>query len=83
LETVDYFWDTTRGDIMRLLEAIDHKESHCDHIIQRILSDRFDSDVEPFQKILLKEWIVGLGDISDPADRVSKRVNIISMKRTV
>lgn len=69
--------------IRALLSTIDHNESHCDHIERRIISKIFDSDLDPFQKLQLKEMIVNLGEISDQADRVSKRVNIMTMKRRV
>ena len=69
--------------IEALVSTIDHNESHCDHIERRIITRIFDSDLDPFEKLQLKEMIVHMGDISDEADRVSKRVNIMSMKRRV
>jgi predicted phosphate transport protein (TIGR00153 family) len=66
-----------------LVSTIDHNESHCDHIERRIITKVFDSDIDPFQKLQLKEMIIHMGGISDQADRVSKRINIISMKRRV
>jgi predicted phosphate transport protein (TIGR00153 family) len=69
--------------IRALVSNIDHNESHCDHIERRIISKIFDSDLDPFQKLQVKEMIVNLGEISDQADRVSKRVNIMTMKRRV
>ena len=72
-----------RQGIRALVSTIDHNESHCDHIERRIITNLFKSDLEPFQKLQLKELIVYMGDISDQADRVAKRVNVISMKRTV
>lgn len=71
------------GGVRVLVSTIDLNESHCDHIEQRLITNVFDSDLDPFQKLILKELIVTMGDISDQADRVSKRANIISMKRTV
>lgn len=71
------------GGVRVLVSTIDLNESHCDHIEQRLITNIFDSDLDPFQKLILKELIVTMGDISDQADRVSKRANIISMKRTV
>lgn len=65
------------------VSQIDHNESHCDHIERRIITKIFDSDVDPFQKLQLKELILNMGEIADQVDRVSKRVNIISMKRRV
>lgn len=69
--------------IRALLSTIDHNERRCDHIERRITTKIFDSDLDPFQKLQLKEMIVYLGEISDQADRVSKRVNIMTMKRRV
>lgn len=70
-------------ELRSLVSKIDHNESHCDHIERRIISTIFDSDIDPFQKLQLKEMIIHMGEISDQADRVSKRINIISMKRHV
>ena len=70
-------------EIMPLLSRIDHNESHCDHIERRIITKIFDSDLDPFFKLQLKELIVNMGEITDQADRVSKRVNIINLKRRV
>ena len=69
--------------IRELLKTIDMNESHCDHIERRIITKLFDSSVEPFDKLQIKELVVQIGNISDETDRVSKRINIISMKRRV
>jgi predicted phosphate transport protein (TIGR00153 family) len=71
------------GDIRSLVTAIDNNESHCDHIERRIITNLFDSDLDPFVKLQLKEMIIQLGEISDQADRVSRRISIISVKRRV
>jgi predicted phosphate transport protein (TIGR00153 family) len=71
------------GDIRSLVSAIDNNESHCDHIERRIITRIFDSDLEPFQKLQLKDMVIQLGEISDQTDRVSRRVHIISTKRRV
>ena len=70
-------------EIRALVATIDYNESECDHIQRRIITRVFDSDLDPFLKMQLKELISCIGEISDQADRVSKRVNIISMKRRV
>ncbi|MEJ2726061.1 MAG: DUF47 family protein [Deltaproteobacteria bacterium] len=72
-----------RHEIRALVTTIDYNESECDHIQRRIITKIFDSDLDPFLKMQLKELISCIGEISDQADRVSKRVNIISMKRRV
>ena len=71
------------GDIRSLVSDIDNNESRCDHIERRIITRIFDSDVDPFQKLQLKEMVIQLGEISDQADRVSRRVHIVSTKRRV
>ena len=72
-----------REGIRALMSTIDQNESHCDHIERRIIVKLFESDLEPFLKMQLKELVIVLGEISDQVDRVSKRVNIMAMKRRV
>lgn len=69
--------------IRALLATIDHNESHCDHIERSLMIKVFDSDLETCAKLQLKELIIAMGEISDQADRVSKRVNIMTLKRRV
>ncbi|MBU0972645.1 MAG: DUF47 family protein [Proteobacteria bacterium] len=66
-----------------LMSTIDTNESHCDHIERRIISNLFKSDLDPFFKLQFKELVINIGDISDQADRVSKLVNILTLKRRV
>jgi predicted phosphate transport protein (TIGR00153 family) len=70
-------------DIRSLVSTIDNKESRCDHIERRIITKIFGSDLDPFQKLQLKEMVIQVGEISDHADRVSRRIYIISIKRRV
>ena len=79
---IDVFLKKKEG-IRVLMSTIDQNESHCDHIERRIIVKLFESDLEPFMKLQLKEMVIVLGEISDQADRVSKRVNIMTMKRRV
>lgn len=69
--------------VRSLMSTIDQNETHCDHIEQRMIIRLFESDLDPFLKLQLKELIIAMGEISDQADRVSKRVNILTMKRRV
>jgi len=71
------------GDIRSFVSTIDSNESRCDHIERRIIMRIFDSDLEPFQKLQLKELVIQLGEISDQTDRVSRRAYIVSIKRRV
>jgi len=69
--------------IRALVSTIDTNESHCDHIERNIITKIFKSDIDPFLKLQLKELVIKMGDISDQTDRVSKMINILSMKRRV
>lgn len=82
IKQVERLFERTEG-IRAFVSTIDHHESHCDHIERRIITKIFDSDIDPYDKLQLKEMIVSMGEISDQVDRVSRRVNIISMKRRV
>lgn len=71
------------GDIKALVFTIDSHESRCDHIEREIVRRIFDSALDPFQKMQLKELVVRMGQISDQADSVSRGIYIISIKRRV
>ena len=79
---IDVFVKKKEG-VRALMSTIDQNESHCDHIERRIIIKIFDSDLEPFLKLQLKEMVIVMGEISDQADRVSKRVNIMTIKRRI
>ena len=70
-------------NIKPLVSTIDILESRCDHIEREIIRKIFASELEPFEKLQLKELVVQMGEISDQADRVSRSVYIINIKRRV
>ena len=73
-----------KEDLRELMGQIDAKESHCDFIERRVITKAFeDNSIEPFDKLQLRELVESLGDISDLTDQVSRRINIISLKRRV
>jgi predicted phosphate transport protein (TIGR00153 family) len=72
-----------QSGIRALMATIDHNESHCDHIERNLMARVFDSELEKVDKLQLKELVIALGEVSDEADRVSKRVNIMTLKRRV
>jgi predicted phosphate transport protein (TIGR00153 family) len=82
LQQIELLFQGSSG-VRALVSSIDYNESQCDHIERRIITSLFDSDLDPFQKLQLKELVVFLGEISDQTDRVSRRASIIKMKRTV
>lgn len=70
-------------DIKALVSTIDSHESRCDHMEREIVGKIFDSHMDPFEKMQLKELVGRIGEISDQADRVSRTVYIINIKRRV
>jgi hypothetical protein len=72
-----------KAGVRALVTTIDINESHCDHIERRLIADIFDSGMDPFLKLQLKDLVINMGEISDQADRVSRQVNILTMKRRV
>jgi uncharacterized protein len=72
-----------KGGTRTVMGTIDVNESRCDHIERRTISQLFASDMDPFFKLQFKELVLVIGDISDQADRVSKLVNILTLKRLV
>ena len=69
--------------IREFMNQVDEKESYCDHIEKKMIKAVFNSDIDPFIKLQLRDLILKLGDISDQADRVSKLINILGLKRQV
>ena len=70
-------------DIKPLVNTIDSHESRCDHLEREIVRKIFDSDLDSFAKIQLKELVGQMGEIADQADRVSRSIYIINIKRRV
>lgn len=69
--------------IREYMTRVDEKESYCDHIEKKLIKAVFNSDIDPFIQLQLRDLILKLGDISDQADRVAKQINILSLKRQV
>ena len=82
IKQIDLMMKNRQG-IRALMSTIDRNESHCDHIERSLMIKVFDSDLDKVDQLQLKEVVIALGEISDQADRVSKRVNIITLKRRV
>jgi predicted phosphate transport protein (TIGR00153 family) len=80
---VEALFRKTEG-IRTLMQTIDTNESHCDHIERKIITKVFDDPhIDPVEKLQIKELIQLIGKISDRADHVSRRINILSLKRRV
>ena len=72
-----------KGGIHKLADEIDVKESECDHVEQDTIAKIFTMDIDKADKILLKEFIIELGNLTDRAEDVSDRLTILSVKRRV
>lgn len=72
-----------KGDIHKLADEIDDKESECDHVERDTIAKIFTMDIETAEKALLKELIIELGTLTDRAENVSDRLTILSVKRRV
>ncbi len=72
-----------KGDIHKLADQIDDKESECDHAERDTIAKIFQLDIDTAEKSLLKELIIELGTLTDRAENVSDRLTILSVKRRV
>ena len=62
---------------------VDAKESESDTLERDIIVDTFNSGIPDIQKILLREVVQRIGDLSDSAENVAGRLEIISLKRRI
>jgi predicted phosphate transport protein (TIGR00153 family) len=88
-ETVQLVYDAAikfidrSGNIHELADEIDAKETECDHAEQNTIAKIFTMDIDKADKILLKEFIIELGNLTDRAEDVSDRLTLLSVKRRV
>ena len=71
------------GDICNLTDKIDTKETECDHAEQNTIEKIFLMDIDKADKILFKEFIIELGNLTDRAEDVADRLTLLSVKRRV
>jgi len=65
------------------VEPVDAAESESDRLELDLMRRIFRSDIHRVDQLLLRELIDRLGDISDNAENVSRRMEIIALKRRV
>ncbi len=73
-------------DISRVKDtslSVDKKESDSDAIERELIRAMFSSNMDIGEKILLKELVIEIGNISDRAEDVSDRLSIIAVKRPI
>ena len=72
-----------KGDIHKLADEIDAKESECDRAERDTIARIFTMDMDKAEKALLKELIIELGTLTDRAENLSDRLTLLSVKRRV
>lgn len=75
----DFFY-TTRNPLDNI-HSIDEKESESDFIERTLISAIFQNDMEKADKILLKEIVVNVGNVSDLAEISADRLSLAVLKR--
>ena len=75
---LDLFYER---DIQKGIDKIDRWESKSDIIERELIKEIFDSAMDKADKILLKEIVINIGDISDYAESTSDRLRIAIIKR--
>jgi len=68
------------GDAMAPVKA---RESESDRLERSIIHDAFRSELDKADMMLLRELVSRIGDISDRAEEVSRRIDILSLKRRI
>ena len=62
---------------------IDELESEADKIEADLIEKIFSSDMDGFEKIMLRDFIKRIAQISDRAENVGDRIRIIVAKRSI
>ena len=70
-------------DIKDAAGRIDAKESESDRIERSLIASIFKADLDKADRILLKEIVINIGDISDRAEEVKDRLVLAVVKRRV
>jgi len=70
-------------EVRKFTDEINRKESSSDHIERELIRKVFRSQISIGEKILLKELIIELGNISDKAEDTADRLSIMAAKRLI
>lgn len=69
--------------VLAEIHAIDEKESMVDKIERKLIGKIFASNLDKADKILLRDIVISIGDISDLAQTVSDKLNLAIIKRRI
>ncbi|MFH2008307.1 MAG: TIGR00153 family protein [bacterium] len=81
-KTVDKLF-TDPDSVGEAVDPVDAKESESDRIERDLIKAVFSSELDKADMIQLRELIQRIGDISDRAENVAGRLEIISLKRRI
>ncbi len=81
-KTVDKLF-TSPETVGEAVEPVDAKESESDRLEGKLIRAVFSSDLDGCEQIMLRELIQLIGDISDSAENVAGRLEIISLKKRI
>ncbi len=70
-------------DVREKVKEVDKRESSSDRMERDLIRRVFSSGYDIGQKILLKDMIIEIGNISDMSEEVTDRLNIVAAKRMV
>ena len=81
-EAVDKLF-TDPGAVEAAVEPVDLKESESDRLERSMIREVFRSNIDKSDMIMLRELIRRTGDLSDSAENVARRMEIIAMKKRI
>jgi predicted phosphate transport protein (TIGR00153 family) len=64
-------------------KEVDERESESDRLERRLIAAIFDADMDTGTKLMLKEIVLLVGEISDRAEAAADRIAIIAIKRQI
>lgn len=70
-------------DVREKVQEVDKRESSSDKMERELIRKIFGSNYDTGTKILLKDLVIEIGNISDMSEEVTDRLNIVAAKRMV
>lgn len=72
-----------RDNIISYTGKIDSYESICDSLQFKMIKNIFDSDIKDFDKIILRDFVNDIAEISDLCEQASHMITVMNIKRVV
>ncbi|HPP30343.1 MAG TPA: DUF47 family protein, partial [bacterium] len=70
-------------EVREKVQEVDKRESSSDRMEREIIRKIFAGSYDTGKKILLKDLVIEIGNISDMSEEVTDRLNIVAAKRMV